>query len=201
MLVFAPTIRQLLKPLQAIKTTSPLVQQCLKALKDISTQHSVGLFWVPGLSGLWGNETANKLARDRIVHHFVGPDPALGVSKENIRKKIKCWIDNQHIVMWRNLISTQRQARKMILGPSPTLNARFLSFYRTQSRVVTGLLTGHNTLKRHLHLMGLSCRPVCTRCGAEEEPQSTSSVSVTLWLFTQMHTWVPSFWTQRMLGA
>ena len=73
--------------------------------------------------------------------------------------------------MWTNLISTQRQAQKMILGPSPTLNTRFLPFNRTQSRVVTGLLTGHNTLKRHLHLMGLSCSPVCThtRCGAEEE--------------------------------
>jgi len=27
---------------------------------------------------------------------------------------------------------------------------------RTQARVVTGLLTGHNALRRHLHLMGLS---------------------------------------------
>jgi hypothetical protein len=26
-----------------------------------------------------------------------------------------------------------------------------LSFNRTQSRVVIGLLTGHNTLRRHIH--------------------------------------------------
>jgi hypothetical protein len=57
----------------------------------------------------------------------------------------------------------------MILGSSPTLNTRFLSFNRTQSRVVTRLLTGHNTLKRHLHLTWLSCNPKCTRCAAEEE--------------------------------
>jgi hypothetical protein len=31
-----------------------------------------------------------------------------------------------------------------------------LSFNMTQSRVVTGLLTGHNTLRRHLHLVGLT---------------------------------------------
>jgi len=47
--------------------------------------------------------------------------------------------------------------------------ARFLSFKRTQSKVVTALLTGHNTLRRHLHLMGLSDSPLCRRCGAEEE--------------------------------
>jgi predicted amidophosphoribosyltransferase len=35
--------------------------------------------------------------------------------------------------------------------------------------VVTGLLTGHNTLCRHLHLMGLRDSPLCRRCGAEDE--------------------------------
>jgi hypothetical protein len=45
----------------------------------------------------------------------------------------------------------------------------FLSFNRTQSRAVTGLLTGHNTLRRHLHLLGLLDSPLCRRCGAEEE--------------------------------
>jgi hypothetical protein len=45
----------------------------------------------------------------------------------------------------------------------------FLPFNRTKSRAVTGLLTGHNTLKRHLHLMWLSDSPLCSRCGAEEE--------------------------------
>ena len=38
------------------------------------------------------------------------------VSRQNIRKKIKCWMDN-HI--WHCLISTQKQTQKLILGPSP----------------------------------------------------------------------------------
>jgi len=33
------------------------------------------------------------------------------------------------------------------LGPSPTAKIRLLSFNRTQSDVVTGLLTEHNTLR------------------------------------------------------
>ena len=55
------------------------------------------------------------------------------------------------------------------MGPCLGAKARFLSFNRTQSRAVTGLLTGHNTLRRHLHLIELSDSPLCRRCGAEDE--------------------------------
>jgi hypothetical protein len=40
-----------------------------------------------------------------------------------------------------------------------------LAFNRTQSTVVIGLLTEHNTLRRHLYLMGLTNNPSCRRCG------------------------------------
>ena len=62
-----------------------------------------------------------------------------------------------------------RRARELISGSSLVAKARFLSFNRTQSRAVTGLLTGHNTLRRHLHLIGLSDSPLCRRCEAERE--------------------------------
>jgi len=44
-----------LKALQAAKTKSLLVQQCQEALNNISAHHIVGLFWVPGHSGICGN--------------------------------------------------------------------------------------------------------------------------------------------------
>ena len=62
-----------------------------------------------------------------------------------------------------------RLAREKISVPSPSLKTWLLSFNRTQPRVVIGLRTGHNRLRRHLHLMGLSCSPLCKNCGAEEE--------------------------------
>jgi hypothetical protein len=46
---------------------------------------------------------------------------------------------------------------------------RFLSFNRTHSRAFTGFLTGHNTLRRQLHVLRLLDSPLCRRCGAEEE--------------------------------
>jgi len=69
---------------------------------------------------------------------------------------IKHWIDNQHLVMWRGPCSTQRQAQEFISGPDLATRAQLLSFSRTQSRVIIGLLTGHNTLRWHLYVTGLS---------------------------------------------
>jgi hypothetical protein len=63
---------------------------------------------------------------------------------------------------------TLRHARKLISGPSPTTKTRLLSFNKTQTRVINGLITEH-TLGRHLHLMGLTNSPFCRRCGVEEE--------------------------------
>jgi Fe2+ transport system protein FeoA len=57
----------------------------------------------------------------------------------------------------------------LISDPKLATRAQLLSFNRTQSRVVIGLLTGHNTLRRHLYVMGLSNNLTCRKCGTEEE--------------------------------
>jgi hypothetical protein len=71
--------------------------------------------------------------------------------------------------LWWNLGDSQRQAWELISGPSRGARIRLSSLTRAQSRVVTGLLTGHNTLRRHLHLIGLTDSPLCRKCGAEDE--------------------------------
>jgi len=108
-----------------------------------------------GHTGVRGNEIAVKLARDGSVRKFVGPEPSLGFSRQNIRRKIRRWLDNQQWARWRGLGSTQRRDRELISGPSLSAKIRLSFFNRTKSRIVIGLLNGHNTLRRHLHFMGL----------------------------------------------
>ena len=47
--------------------------------------------------------------------------------------------------------------------------AKLMSFSRTQTRVAIGFLTSHNTLRRHLHILGLADSPLCRKCGEAEE--------------------------------
>jgi hypothetical protein len=83
------------------------------------------------------------------------------------------WMEKQHLGLWRRPSSTQRQDRELISGPDLAIWARLLSFNRTQSRVVIDLLTGHNTLRRHLHNMVQYNDPICRKSGTERKPQST----------------------------
>jgi hypothetical protein len=107
--------------------------------------------------------------RDGSALKFFGPEPAMGVSRQDIRRSFSLWMFNQHRIWWQGLGDTQRQARELNSGPCLGAKARFLSFNRIQSRTVTGLLTGHNAVRRHLHVKGLSDSPLCRRCGAEDE--------------------------------
>jgi len=84
-----------LKALQAVRMF-PLVQQCQKALNDISTRHAVGLYWVPVHAGVQGNKIADELARGSSILGFLGPELGLGVSRQNIQRRISCWLVNQH---------------------------------------------------------------------------------------------------------
>jgi hypothetical protein len=94
--------------------------------------------------------------------------------------------------MWQGLAGTQRQARELISGPSIAIRTRLLSSSRTQSRVITGLLTVHNTLRRHLYIMGLSDSPLCRKCGAEEETSAHVLCECEA-LATHRHTHLGSF--------
>jgi hypothetical protein len=121
------------------------------------------------ISKRYNNPCTGELARDGSVLKFAGPEPALGISRQDIRRRIRRLLVNQHWIWWRGLGDAQRQARELISGPCLGAKASFLSFNRTQSRAVTGLVTRFNTLRRHFHLMGLSNSPFYKSCGAENE--------------------------------
>jgi len=75
------------------------------------------LFWVPGHSRVCGNEIADKPTRDGTVCQFVGHELALGIPRQNIRKKIKCWMDNQHMAMWQGSYQYSETGLKIDFGP------------------------------------------------------------------------------------
>jgi hypothetical protein len=88
-------------------------------------------------------------------------------------------MDNRHLAKCRGVGSTQRQAWELISGPILAAKTRHLSFDRIQSRVVIGLLTVHNTLRRYLYLLGLTNSPLCRRCA--EKDKNLSPYSPWVW--------------------
>jgi len=91
------------------------------------------------------------------------------------------------------LISTQRQDQKLIFGISPTAETRLLSFNRTQSKVVTGLFIGDNTLKRYFYLMGLTNSLFVGGMEQRKKPQPTFCVSAKHWLHSYIHIYIHTY--------
>jgi len=52
-----------LKALSNPQITSRLVWDCTTALQQLSSHNAVKLFWVPGHSGIYGNEQADQLPK------------------------------------------------------------------------------------------------------------------------------------------
>ena len=96
------------------------------------TRHAVGLYRVPGHAGVRGNEIADMLAVDGSAIKFVRAEPALGDSRQDIRRRIRRWLVNQHWVRWRGLGDTQRQAQELISGPCLVAKTSFLKRFIAQ---------------------------------------------------------------------
>jgi ribonuclease HI len=58
----------------------------MDALSELAERNEVTLMWVPGHSGILGNEKSDELARQGAAKPLLGPEPALGIpvfSKRN----------------------------------------------------------------------------------------------------------------------
>ena len=132
------------------------------------------------------------LARGGNALRSLGPEPVLVIYRRDLQKRLSRWLANQHRAQWGGLGDAQRRLESLswdlLWVPGQNLN-----FNRIQSRVVTGLLTGHNTLRRHLYLLGLLDSSLCRKCGVGEETSAHISC--------ECKAWAPFSWSQRILGV
>ena len=107
-----------------------------------------------------------KLKFYAFIIHFSVELPLIPSCYTRIQRHPRCkgsvtgWITS----IWQGG-STQRQGRDLISCPSPPARTRNLSF----NMAVICLVTGHNTMRRHLHVMELINNPWCRRCGEADE--------------------------------
>lgn len=158
--------------LQAIASwrfNSKLVLECRQHLDALSATNRVELGWVPGHKGVEGNERADALAREGSAVPLTGPEPGVGVTKSAVKGAIAKWTLQQQTRHWAE-IPGQRHSKLMMGRPCPSLTEEVLRLSRKKLRAVTGLITGHCTLRKHLHNMGIFHEnPVCRNCGEADE--------------------------------
>ncbi|KAJ8911608.1 hypothetical protein NQ315_015942 [Exocentrus adspersus] len=68
-----------LHALKSPRITSQVVLECTNSLAALGQRNKVRLVWVPGHSGVAGNEEADVLARKGSSDTLTGPEPAIGL--------------------------------------------------------------------------------------------------------------------------
>lgn len=157
--------------IQSSKVRSRLVLECKKTLNDLAIHNRVILTWVPGHSGVLGNEEADRLAREGSGRYPTGPEPILGVPYSMGVSAMKEFLNKEFENSWQEAPG-MRQAKAHIRGPSLKLTKDLIGFNRRDLRMVTGLLTGHCHLNRHLQIIGIKDDSECRWCLEDEETSS-----------------------------
>ena len=154
--------------LSSCKFSSAMVLQCFRALETLSEKNDVALTWVPGHSGILGNELADELARKASGLEFIGPEPAVGRHAGSLKVQVKRETENSHQRRWEGLTSC-RQAKEFLEGCVLKTTKFLLSLSRAKIRMLTGVLTGHTHLNYHLNKIGVISDPTCRGCGFKPE--------------------------------
>jgi len=138
-----------LKALSGPKVTSRLVAECLDALSALASLNEVTLAWVPGHRSIFGNEKADKIARQASATPLLGPELALGIPKCSVREAIKNWTEVQHLRAWIDLPGL-RHGKLFRGGPCKKRADDLLKLGRHQIKMATVIYTGHVPVRGHL---------------------------------------------------
>jgi hypothetical protein len=78
--------------------------------------NSVQLLWVLGHKGAEGNETADQLAKRSLLHPFIGPEPACGISDTVTGRVFMDWVHREHQEYNGSLFQNKGTQKAFFLG-------------------------------------------------------------------------------------
>lgn len=158
-----------LKALDSSLFISRTVWSCREKLNDLGTHNSVTLVWIPGHTGLEGNERADALAKAGAEAQFTGPEPVLGVTDSTAKRDITAWTEEIKLQYWRD-INGLRHSKMMIDYPlRKVFTDNLLKLDRLELRTLVGLYTGHSGARQHMHRIGLAENAECRLCLEDDE--------------------------------
>jgi hypothetical protein len=97
----------------------------------------------------------------------VGLEPCLPLAPSSFKGREQEWLLKSHCASL-SLETACRQSRMWLKKPNPGLTRYLLRLPRPKLRILVGLITGHCSLNKHQHNMGLIDEPICIACGMED---------------------------------
>jgi ribonuclease HI len=144
--------------------TSNTVKTCTEHLNILGNSNNITISWVPGHSGIDGNEKADELANTGASLNNVSiitPIPDSLRASRNKEMGERLFKD-----LWNNHRGLNHS--KMMMEPFKKGKRNLIKMKRKDLRVMMGILTGHSCLKKFLYRIHKAEDPLC-RCGEADE--------------------------------
>jgi ribonuclease HI len=156
-----------LKALGSTMFKSKLVLECRKNLNALGKRNHLKLVWVPGHTGISGNEAADLLAKKGSETKFIGPEPCCGFGLGHRDKMINEWEKKEMLISFKSL-SIDSHSRHLITIEGKKAEEA-LSLNTDDLRLLVGILTGHCGLNAFQHRIGKSDDNLCRLCKNQAE--------------------------------
>ena len=157
-----------LKALKGYTVNHKCVLSCIETLNTLGLEKRITIGWIPGHTGVQGNEIADKLAKQGAATPLEGPEPGMGITHSFLKRHLKNIVIEETNKHWINLPKL-RQSKLLLRMQDKDRQAFCRKLSKQNLHLITRLLTGHNTLNGHLHKLGLHPDGLCRFCNLEME--------------------------------
>jgi len=160
-IIYSDNIYSCIQALRSRYSYSKLTTDTYQHLTMVGTiASSLTVEWIPGHRGYYGNETADELAKQGCSLHLESAEPLLPVRETTINAEIRSWVQSRWQERWE-LPTGCRQTKLWIPRVRIRNRAPALLQSRQSLRFLTGIITGHTGVRKHLHAMGVATSPLC----------------------------------------
>jgi ribonuclease HI len=141
--------------------TSKTTRDCVDKLNILGMNNFVTIGWIPGHSGLLGNEIADKLAnegseKDVVDIILTRPEIETERNTDLVERRLvrELWVNHERL----------NHSKMMMAGPKAERTKFLMNLTRRKLRVAIGILTGHCCLRKFLHRIGKYRDDKCRFC-------------------------------------
>ena len=150
---------------------SATVHRCLNLLTQAASSTEISLVWVPGHSGIQGNDHADHLARQGSLLTPIGPAPFLPLGNATLKSLTSAYFKEIHITQWEDNVNNispkcHDPATSFLNLPS---SKKSLPSAPASTALLTQLVTGHSYLHYFQWRTNMITSPTCPSCQEDDD--------------------------------
>ena len=186
-----------LQALASAKKTIPIIAKTQKLAHDLANSFSVRFHWIPGHSGIPGNELADQKARAAASNRNA-PTKKVKISWSNAKHPLNHHLRQKWSSEWANENTSSLITKRF----SPSIeSSKILKFLKPTHQLIQ-VLSGHSRLHTFLHRIGVEQEDTC---GCHQGPETlehflfhcpifhTHRIAFKNHCTSQFSTWPPPF--------